>query len=165
MKLAHHLLQDRMRECLVYEPIVQIKGLYNQRHRLRFICWQIAAGRARKISFIAGECVGVKEWHAKFHTDGLARYYELNSQYPDTQTAISQVPIPYPVTRRLHSDDFNANDLNSVADLKACEDIGHHFQVILILNEERRDLKTGDFAIIKNPDIYIDEETEFVVKK
>lgn len=126
---------------------------------------RLQQGEQEKISFIAGECVGVKEWHAKFHTDGLARYYELNSQYPDTQTAISQVPIPYPVTRRLHSDDFNANDLNSVADLKACEDIGHHFQVILILNEERRDLKTGDFAIIKNPDIYIDEETEFVVKK
>lgn len=117
------------------------------------------------ISFIAGECIGVKEWHAKFHTDGLARYYELNSQYPNTQIAVSQVPIPYPVTRRLHSDDFNANDLNSVSSIKACEDIGHHFQVILILNEERRDLKTGNVVIIKNPDIFIDKDTEFVIKK
>ena len=122
-------------------------------------------GEQEKISFIAGECIGVKEWHARFHTDGLARYYELNSQYPETQTAISQVPIPYPVTRRLSSNDFNANDLTSLSDRKACEDLGEHFQVILILNEEHRELKIGDLAIIKNPDIYIDEETEFVIKK
>lgn len=121
--------------------------------------------KKEKISFIAGECVGVKEWHARFHTDGLARYYELNSQYPDTQTAISQVPLPYPVTRRLNNNDFNANNLNSLADIKACEDIGQHFQVILILNEEHRELAIGDLAIIKNPDIYIDNETEFVIKQ
>lgn len=121
-------------------------------------------GEQEKISFIQGECIGVKEWHAGYNTDGLARYYELNSQYPDTQTAVAQVPLPYPVTKRLHSDDYNANDLNSIASIKACEDIGQHFRVILILNEERRGLKTGDVAIIKNPDIYIEQETEFIIK-
>ena len=57
------------------------------------------------------------------------------------------------------------NDLTSLSERKACEDLGEHFQVILILNEEHRELKIGDLAIIKNPDIYIDEETEFVIKK
>ena len=117
-----------------------------------------------KINFIDGECIGVNEIYSEFKTDGLARYYEVNSQYPTTDSATVQIPFPFPVTKRFNSNDFNAANLPTIATLKACKDIGDAFKVYINLNEGKT-IKSGDFAIIKNEDAFIYDETEFVIEQ
>ena len=117
-----------------------------------------------KINFIDGECVGIDEIYSQFKTDGLARYYEVNSQYPTTDSATVQIPFPYPITKRFNSNDFNAANLERLAALTACDEIGKAFKVYITLNEDKP-IKSGDFAVIKNEDVYIYEETDFVVEQ
>jgi len=117
-----------------------------------------------KINFMDGECVGINEIYSEFKTDGLARYYEVNSQYPATDSATVQIPFPFPVTKRFNSNDYNAADLTNVATLIACKEIGEAFKVYISLNENKA-VKSGDFAIVKNEAIFLSEETEFVIEQ
>lgn len=117
-----------------------------------------------KINFMDGECVGINEIYSEFKTDGLARYYEVNSQYPATDSATVQIPFPFPVTKRFNSNDYNAADLTNVATLIACKEIGEAFKVYISLNENKT-VKSGDFAIVKNEAIFLSEETEFVIEQ
>ena len=121
-------------------------------------------GTKEKINFIDGACVGIDEIYSDFKTDGLARYYEVNSQYPTTDTATVQIPFPFPITKRFNSNDYNAANLERIATLMACDEIGKAFKVYITLNEERA-IKSGDFAILKNEDVYINEETDFVIEQ
>ncbi len=116
-----------------------------------------------KLNLIDGECLGVKSIRAEFITVGLARYYELNSQYPSTDTATVQIPFPVPITKRLDSNDFNSLDLKTSGERIACREIGNHFKVYVLLSEDKR-LKSGDFAVVKNSKININEETDFVIE-
>lgn len=116
-----------------------------------------------KLNLIDGECLGLEEIRAEFITVGLGRYYELNSQYPSSDTATVQIPFPVPVTKRFDSNDYNALDLISTAQRIACKEIGEHFKIYALLSENLL-LKSGDFAVVKNSKIKIYEETDFVVE-
>ena len=67
-----------------------------------------------------------------------------------------------PIIKRFNSNDFNAKDLPTIGNNIACREIGKHFKLTAVLNE-LYDIKSGSFAIVKNPDVGIEEETEFVV--
>ena len=116
-----------------------------------------------KLNLIDGECLGLKEIRADFITVGLARYYEINSQYPSTNTATVQIPFPVPITKRYDSNDYNALDLKTTGERIACTEIGKHFKIYALLSEDLR-LKSGNFAVIKNSKIKIFEETDFVIE-
>jgi len=116
-----------------------------------------------KFNLIDGECLGVKEIRAEFITVGLARYYELNSQYPSTDTATVQIPFPVPITKRYDSNDYNAQSLKATGQRIACTEIGKAFKVYVLLSEDLR-LKSGDFAVVKNPKIKIYEEMDWVIE-
>ena len=118
---------------------------------------------AEKLNLIDGECLGVEEIHANFVTVGLARYYEINSQYPKIDTATVQIPFPVPITKRFDSNDYNALDLKTTGQRIACTEIGKHFKISVLLSENKY-LKSGDFAIVKNPKIKINKETNFVIE-
>ena len=118
---------------------------------------------AEKINLIDGVCLGLEEIHANFQTVGLGRYYEINSQYPTTDTATVQIPFPIPITKRFDSNDFNALDLTSVAQKIACREIGEHFKINCLLSVNYP-LKSGDFAILQNKKIKIDKETDFIIE-
>lgn len=118
---------------------------------------------AEKINLIDGICLGLEEIHANFQTVGLGRYYEINSQYPTTDTATVQIPFPVPITKRFDSNDFNALDLTSVAQKIACREIGEHFKINCLLSVNYP-LKSGDFAILQNKKIKIDKETDFIIE-
>lgn len=125
---------------------------------------RLGDGTKEKINFIDGACVGVDEIYSEFKTDGLARYYEVNSQYPATDTATVQIPFPFPVTKRFNSNDYNAANLANVASLIACKEIGDAFKVYITLNENKA-VKSGDFSVVKNEAIFLSEETEFVIEQ
>ena len=116
-----------------------------------------------KLNLIDGECLGVKEIRAEFITDGLARNYEINSQYPTTDTATIQIPFPVPITKRIDSNDCNSLDLASVGRRFACSEIGSHFKFYVLLSENLY-IKSGDFAVLQNEKIKIFEETDLVVE-
>lgn len=116
-----------------------------------------------KLNLIDGECLGVEEIKGYFITDGLARYYELNSQYPETASATVQIPFPVPIVKRFNSNDYNSSDLSTTAARIACTEIGKHFKVHAVISEHYH-IKCGGFAIIKNPKIKIYKETEFVIE-
>lgn len=116
-----------------------------------------------KINFAENECTGVKSIVSRFNTDGLARYYEINSQYPQTMSETVTIPFPRPITKRYNSNDFNAENLKTTASQIACKDIGEHFKVVIMLNEYKK-LKSGEISIIKWSSAYIHEETEFVIE-
>lgn len=117
-----------------------------------------------KINFIEGECTGVKSINSRFQTDGLARYYEVNSQYPTSKSETVTIPFPRPITKRFNSNDYNADGLQALASQIACKDIGEHFKVTIILNEHKR-LKSGNLSVIKWDSAYIFEETDFIIEK
>lgn len=119
--------------------------------------------KQEKINFIEGECTGVKSIKSRFITDGLARYYEVNSQYPTTRSETATIPFPRPVTKRFNSNDYNADDLKSLANRIACKEIGEHFVIEIILNEHRR-LKSGNLCVIKWDSAFVFEETDFIIK-
>lgn len=116
-----------------------------------------------KLNLIDGECLGLKEIRGEFITVGLARYYEINSQYPSTDTATVQIPFPVPITKRFDSNDYNALDLTATGQRIACTEIGNHFKIYALLSENLRQ-KSGDFAVVKNSKIKIFKETDFVIK-
>lgn len=116
-----------------------------------------------KINFIEGECLGVQNLETQFNTDGLARYYEVNSQYPKTTSETVTIPFPRPITKRFNSNDYNADNLAGIASQIACKDIGEHFKIFITLSEDKR-LKSGNISIIKWDSAYINEETEFVIE-
>ena len=121
------------------------------------------ANTQEKLNLIDGECLGVKKINARFSTVGLARYYELNSQYPKTDTAIVTTPLPLPITKRINSNDFNAMDLETAANRQACKEIGSHFTVAAEISENLN-IKSGSFAVIKNAKIGINSEMDFVIE-
>jgi len=116
-----------------------------------------------KLNLIDGECLGVEEIRSEFITVGLGRNYEINSQYPTADTATAQIPFPVPITKRIDSNDFNSLDLKSSAQRIACRQIGEHFKIYVLLSENKNQ-KAGDFAVVKNPKIGVDEETDFVIE-
>ena len=116
-----------------------------------------------KLNLIDGACLGVEEYRANFQTVGLARYYELNSQYPTSGTATVQIPFPVPITKRFDSNDFNGLDLATVAEKIACREIGEHFKITCLLSVNYP-VKSGNFAILKNDKIKIDKETDFIIE-
>ena len=116
-----------------------------------------------KLNLIDGECLGLEEIRAEFITVGLGRYYELNSQYPTIDTATAQIPFPVPITKRFDSNDFNALSLLTTAQRTACSEVGKHFKIYALLCENLY-LKSGNFAIIKNPKIKINKETDWVIE-
>ncbi len=117
-----------------------------------------------KLNLIDGECLGVREIRAEFITVGLGRYYEVNSQYPSTDSAIVQIPLPIPVTKRYDSNDFNSMSLEDTARRIACSEIGQHFKVYAELSENLRK-KSGDFVVLKNSKIKINNETDFIIEE
>ena len=117
-----------------------------------------------KINFIEGECTGIKSIKSNFKTDGLARYYEVNSQYPTTKSETVTIPFPRPITKRFNSNDFNADGLLSLATQIACKDIGEHFKVTIILNEHKQ-LKSGNLTVIKWSSAFIFDEADFIIEK
>lgn len=116
-----------------------------------------------KLNLIDGECLGLKEIRAEFITVGLGRYYEINSQYPATDTATVQIPFPVPITKRYDSNDYNARSLRATGERIACTEIGKHFKIYALLSENLR-LKSGNFAVVKNSKIKINKETDFVIE-
>ena len=121
------------------------------------------ANTQEKLNLIDGECLGTLKINARFSTVGLARYYELNSQYPNTDTAVVTTPLPLPITKRINSNDFNAMDLETAANRMACREIGKHFKVAAEISENLS-IKSGSFAVIKNPKIGIKTEMDFVIE-
>ena len=89
--------------------------------------------------------------------------YEINSQYPTTDTATIQIPFPVPITKRIDSNDCNSLDLASVGRRFACSEIGSHFKFYVLLSENLY-IKSGDFAVLQNEKIKIFEETDLVVE-
>lgn len=116
-----------------------------------------------KLNLIDGECLGLEEIHAAFITVGLGRYYEVNSQYPSSDSATVQIPFPVPITKRFDSNDFNALDLSSVARRIACSSIGEHFKITCLLSVNLK-VKSGDFVILQNKKIKIEKETDFIIE-
>lgn len=119
--------------------------------------------KQEKINFIENECLGVLSVKSRFYTDGLARYYEVNSQYPKSMSATVTVPFPRPITKRFNSNDYNANNLAAIAAQIACKEIGEHFKVFIIINEQK-ELKSGNLTIVQWESAYINEETEFIIE-
>ncbi len=117
-----------------------------------------------KINFIEGECIGVKLIRADFIGDNLARYYEVNSGYPENASAVITTPITTPVTKRLESDDINAKDIQSSAERIVCKELGKHYNIYIEL-ADNFSVAEGEIAIIKYPSILINNETDFVIKK
>lgn len=122
------------------------------------------ANTEEKLNLIDGECLGVQEMKFVARGDGLARYYEINSQYPETATATVSIPFPIPIIKRFNSNDYNAKDLESVGARLACVKIGQHFKLLVILSENKQ-LRSGSFAVVKNKKLKIFEETDFVIEK
>lgn len=122
------------------------------------------ANTEEKLNLIDGECLGVQEMKFVARGDGLARYYEINSQYPETATATVSIPFPIPIIKRFNSNDYNAKDLESVGARLACVKIGQHFKLLAILSENKQ-LRSGSFAVVKNEKLKIFEETDFVIEK
>lgn len=116
-----------------------------------------------KLNLIDGVCLGLKEIRGEFITVGLGRYYEVNSQYPSTDTATIQIPFPVPITKRSDSNDYNSLDLMNVSKRWACSEIGKHFKLHALIGENILQ-KSGDFAVVKNPKIGIDEEMDWVIE-
>lgn len=116
-----------------------------------------------KLNLIYGECLGLKEIRAEFITVGLGRYYELNSQYPSTDTSTAQIPFPAPIIKRYDSNDFNALGLSDMSKRTACMEIGKAFKVYALLSEDLN-FKSGNFAVVKNEKINISKETDFVIE-
>lgn len=119
--------------------------------------------KQEKINFIENECLGVLSVKSRFYTDGLARYYEVNSQYPKSMSATVTVPFPRPITKRFNSNDYNADNLVAIAAQIACKEIGEHFKVFIIINEQK-ELKSGNLTIVQWESAYINEETEFIIE-
>lgn len=117
-----------------------------------------------KINFIEGECVGITSIRSDFIGDNLARYYEVNSQYPQASSAIVTTPYPMPITKRLNSNDFNANNIEEIAARVACREIGKHFIVNIELSDNFS-IKSGDISIVKQTAVQVPEETEFVIEQ
>lgn len=119
--------------------------------------------KQEKINFIENECLGVLSVKSRFYTDGLARYYEVNSQYPKSMSATVTVPFPRPITKRFNSNDYNADNLAAIAAQIACKEIGEHFKVFININEQKK-LKSGNLTIVQWESAYINEETEFIIE-
>lgn len=122
------------------------------------------ASTQEKLNLIDGECLGVINIKLVVTGDGLGRYYEINSQYPERASTTIQIPFPLPVIKRYNSNDYNAKDLSSIGARIACTDIGEHIKLLAILSENKP-LKSGSFAIVKNSKTKINEETDFVIER
>lgn len=117
-----------------------------------------------KLNLIDGACLGLKNIRLLFNGNNLARYYELNSQYPEPASYTVQIPFPIPIISRKNSNDYNASDLPSITKMIACQEIGKHLTLTAILSENKN-IKAGSFAIVKNEKIKINKETDFVIKQ
>lgn len=122
------------------------------------------ANTEEKLNLIDGECLGLKNIRLLFNGNNLARYYELNSQYPEPASYTVQIPFPIPIISRKNSNDYNASDLPSITKMIACQEIGKHLTLTAILSENKN-VKAGSFAIVKNEKIKINKETDFVIKQ
>ena len=122
------------------------------------------ANTEEKLNLIYGECVGLEEMFFNATGDGLGRYYEINSQYPASASSTIQIPYPAPIIKRFNSNDYNSRDLESIGVRLACEDIGKHYELVAVLSENKY-INSGSFAVVKNPDVGIKEETDFVIKE
>ena len=122
------------------------------------------ANTEEKLNLIDGECLGLKNIRLLFNGNNLARYYELNSQYPEPASYTVQIPFPIPIISRKNSNDYNASDLPSITKMIACQEIGKHLTLTAILSENKN-IKAGSFAIVKNEKIKINKETDFVIKQ
>ena len=117
-----------------------------------------------KINFIEGQCVGVRSVKADFRGENLARYYEINSQYPVTNSVIVTTPFPVPITKRFNSDDINSNNIEETARRIVCKEIAKHFPVEIELSDNFS-IKSGEIATVKQTDSLIENETDFVIKE
>lgn len=122
------------------------------------------ANTEEKLNLIDGACLGLKNVRLLFNGNNLARYYELNSQYPEPASYTVQIPFPIPIISRKNSNDYNASDLPSITKMIACQEIGKHLTLTAILSENKN-IKAGSFAIVKNEKIKINKETDFVIKQ
>lgn len=122
------------------------------------------ANTEEKLNLIDGECLGLKNIRLLFNGNNLARYYELNSQYPEPASYTVQIPFPIPIISRKNSNDYNASDLPSITKMIACQEIGKHLTLTAILSENKN-IKAGSFTIVKNEKIKINKETDFVIKQ
>ena len=69
-----------------------------------------------------------------------------------------------PITKRLNSNDINANNIEEIAERLACRELGKHFSVNIELSDNFS-IKSGDIAIIKQTAVQIPTETEFVIEQ
>lgn len=122
------------------------------------------ANTEEKLNLIDGACLGLKNIRLLFNGNNLARYYELNSQYPEPASYTVQIPFPIPIISRKNSNDYNASDLPSITKMIACQEIGKHLTLTAVLSENKN-IKAGSFAIVKNEKIKINKETDFVIKQ
>lgn len=122
------------------------------------------ANTEEKLNLIDGECLGVQEMRFVARGDGLARYYEINSQYPETASATVSIPFPIPIIKRFNSNDYNAKDLESVGARIACTKIGEHFKLLARLSENKQ-IRSGSFAVVMNKKVKISKETDFVIER
>lgn len=117
-----------------------------------------------KINFIEGECIGINSIRTDFIGDNLARYYEVNSQYPLTGSTVVTTPYPMPITKRLNSNDLNAKNIEEIAQRLACREIGKHFSLNIELTDNFS-IKSGDIAVVKQTAVQIPAETDFVIEQ
>lgn len=116
-----------------------------------------------KISFIEGECIGVKRIEVNFTGDNLARYYEVSSGYPANTSIIITTPVSNPITKRLENDDINANNIEETATRIVCKELGKHFNIYMELSDNFL-IDPGEIVIVKYPSVLIQDESEFVIK-
>ena len=69
-----------------------------------------------------------------------------------------------PITKRLSSNDINANNIEETAERIACREVGKHFSLNIEL-ADNFSIKSGDIAIVKQTAVQIPEETEFVIEQ
>lgn len=116
------------------------------------------------MSLIEGAAVGVYEWHSKFQTDNLGRYYLVYTQNPVGASAVAEIPFDLPITKTEEVFDAYESDLQNNADWFACRSIGEAFKVELAVNDFLG-LQKGQIVILQSPSCKIYEETKMIVEE
>lgn len=116
------------------------------------------------MSLIEEAAVGVYEWHSRFQTDNLGRYYLVYTQNPVGASAVAEIPFDLPITKSEEIFDAYESDLQNNANWFACRSIGEAFKVELEVNDFLG-LQKGQMVIVKSPSCKIYEETKMIVEE
>lgn len=102
-----------------------------------------------KMSFIEGEAVGVTSWKNIGNSEGLYRYYEIHSQFPEAASAHAVVPVDYPSIYRGVKPDSADGTLQEYTNWYACRQIGKAYKYEIEVNDNLP-LYAGDFVNFKS---------------